>query len=165
MAKPKVSPSERFWARVNKQGPRQPHMETRCWIWEGKPGTHGYGCLGIDGTPVLTHRFSWQIHRGPVPKTKFILHHCDVRLCVKPSHLYVGTQKTNMRDKMQRGRHARSPLGGAKGTEHWAHKLNVFKVKIIRRSESSIRELATKFNVSLQTIRLVRRRKIWRHVP
>lgn len=41
---------------------------------------------------------------GPIPKGMFVLHKCDVRACVKPDHLFIGTKKDNTRDMMSKGR-------------------------------------------------------------
>lgn len=165
MARPKVAPSLRFWARVDKLGLRQPHMKTRCWLWQGKPGPNGYGHISVNKVPQLTHRFSWRINVGLIPKDGLVLHQCDVRLCVRPSHLYVGTHADNVEDKMARDRHPRDRKGGAKGEAHWNRKLTNFKVRIIRRAvRRTRRELAAQFGVSVFTIKLIQLGKIWRHV-
>jgi hypothetical protein len=101
------SAEERFWGKVNKT--------EDCWLWEGalcskgKSDT-GYGTFSIDadGTMQMTHRFSWELHNGPIPEGLRVLHTCDVKRCVRPDHLFLGTQKQNMEDKVAKGRHPKS---------------------------------------------------------
>lgn len=95
---PKARPvSERFWQKVKKTD--------GCWNWSGALDSHGYGQLYNGKTYELVHRLSWRLHRGPIPRRKFICHHCDNKICVNPLHLYVGDHKTNMRDRTIRKRH------------------------------------------------------------
>jgi len=81
----------------------------KCWLWTGAVDGGGYGKLmtgtrgGLRGL-IAAHRYSWMYHRGEIPKGLHVLHHCDVRRCVNPNHLYLGTQKDNVRDAIVRGR-------------------------------------------------------------
>lgn len=85
---------ERFWLTVS--------MGEGCWFWEGAVGSHGYGNLGRKGGSVTAHRYAWEQAHGPIPKGRHVLHHCDVKTCVRPSHLYIGTQADNNRDLIER---------------------------------------------------------------
>lgn len=91
---------ERFWSQVDKSG--------ECWVWTGTRTRDGYGKIGyrVDGRylSLRAHRVSWALHRGPVPKGRSVLHHCDNPACVRPEHLYLGSQADNMRDLRVRGR-------------------------------------------------------------
>lgn len=75
-----------------------------CWIWEGNLDGVGYGMDKYEGRIQGTHRISWQLFRGPIPEGLCVLHHCDVRCCVNPNHLFVGTKKDNARDAERKGR-------------------------------------------------------------
>jgi hypothetical protein len=91
-----MSLTERFWAKVEKTD--------ECWLWTGALVT-GYGQIAVsDGQRATAHRLSWEWENGPIPEGLQVNHHCDMRACVRPSHLYLGTQEQNMRDKMERGR-------------------------------------------------------------
>jgi hypothetical protein len=106
------SPAEhRFWSRVNKEGPLHPHLG-RCWVWLASVGTHGYGQLSVGGRPATVHTYSWKLHRGPTPNELYVLHSCDIKLCVNPSHLFLGTFQDNMDDRDGKGR---QPFGEKNG--------------------------------------------------
>jgi hypothetical protein len=97
----------RFWGRVNK-------IPYGCWEWTGyvsKP-RNGYGEFWIAGKTIRTHRFSYEIHFGPIPKGFQVCHHCDNTKCVRPDHLFCGTNQDNARDAIQKGRRFLGFLGG-----------------------------------------------------
>lgn len=91
------TPSQRFWARVNKYGPCSPPAIGVCWIWEGRKNPDGYGCFDYEHTPVLAHRFSFTEVYGDVPEGLQLDHLCRVRHCVNPSHLEAVPQLENVR--------------------------------------------------------------------
>ena len=59
--------------------------------------------MRFGGTSTRAHRIAWQIAYGPIPAGLLVLHTCDNPGCVNPVHLYIGTQKDNMRDMSIRG--------------------------------------------------------------
>ena len=107
---PYRTPTERFWAKVDKYGPVHPVLGTACWLWLGATSV-GYGTFTIHTQPTRlvgsTHRFSWEIANGLIPNGLFVLHRCDVRHCVNPNHLFLGTAGDNARDMARKGRHWR----------------------------------------------------------
>lgn len=78
-----------------------------CWVWSasGEYGSYGYfSYLG----ETRAHRVSYILYIGPIPNDLLVLHKCDRRSCVNPDHLFVGTQKDNVRDMVDKGRHGKS---------------------------------------------------------
>lgn len=76
-----------------------------CWLWKGMVDRKGYGKFRMHSRFIGTHRVSYMLHKGAIPEGMWVLHHCDNPSCVNPSHLYLGTQIDNERDKVQRNRH------------------------------------------------------------
>lgn len=90
---------ERFWAKVDVQGPND------CWPWKGKVNAAGYGYICTGGRKKsLTHRVSYKIANGSIPKGLFICHHCDNPPCCNPLHLFAGNNSDNQRDALMKGR-------------------------------------------------------------
>lgn len=83
--------TQRFWDKVN-MGDGQ----NDCWLWTAWTNGKGYGLIKIEGKAVLAHRFSYEIHKGPIPKGKVIDHLCRRPACVNPGHLEAVTQKVNV---------------------------------------------------------------------
>jgi len=81
-----------FMNKVNKTG--------TCWLWTGAKQSQGYGRMRYEGGYCLAHRLSFVLHNGYFPK--FVLHSCDVKLCVNPEHLRDGTAIENARDYQER---------------------------------------------------------------
>lgn len=87
-----------------------------CWLWrKGISSTTGYGCLSIRSRTETAHRLAYRLFKGEIPVDKWVLHTCDVRSCVNPDHLYLGTHADNMRDVRERRR-------GAIGDRNGKHK-------------------------------------------
>jgi hypothetical protein len=96
---------------VEEAGP----LETKCWIWQGTmDGSNGYGRVKYRGSPYGAHRLAYRNLVGPFDEEMLICHHCDVPACIRPEHLYVGTQKENVNDREER---VAGLIGGASTTE------------------------------------------------
>lgn len=74
-----------------------------CWTWTGSKYRNGYGWLKVFGKVVSAHRYSYELHKGPIPDGLHILHSCDVKDCVNPDHLRPGTHAENMLEAHDRG--------------------------------------------------------------
>lgn len=160
----------RFWEKVEK---------TRtCWVWKGsKFQWSGYGEVRFLGKRIGAHRLSYILSRGAIPDGKSVLHKCDNRPCVRPSHLYAGTQLENMRDKLRRGRgnnpkganhpFSKNPSLAARGEAHHKSTLREIDIPVIRREYAqgvSQHVLAKQYQVTPSSISYIVTRKTWAHV-
>lgn len=91
-----------FWAKVNKTG--------NCWLWTGFVNEDGYGVSYLKCVRNTCHRIAWILTNGPIPPKMSVLHKCDIRNCVNPEHLFLGTQKDNVQD-MKLKKRARNGVG------------------------------------------------------
>jgi hypothetical protein len=148
---------EKFWANVDRHSPDE------CWWWTGRNRDGRYGILTHRGKGAGAHRISYEIHIGAIPKGMLVCHTCDNPACVNPKHLFLGTPKDNMQDKMAkgRGRHL-------KGDKNPASRLTTSKVIAIReraRNGESQRALAREYGICQQTVSEIVLHKIWCSVP
>lgn len=78
--------------------------ESGCWIWTGLLSNSGYGKIGDDYKTYSTHRYSYTLYKGEIPKGKLVLHSCDTKECCNPNHLFLGTQSDNIKDMYNKNR-------------------------------------------------------------
>jgi hypothetical protein len=162
---------QRFWEKVNKDGPVHPILKSSCWLWTAYTDAFGYGMVkGIEKSPILSHRASWRIHNGEIPDGFWVLHKCDNPPCVNPHHLFLGTPKDNSQDMVTKGRHVTIADYSCmlRGENNPRSKLTAEVVKEARRLHAaggvSGRELARRYGVEQSTMRHALARKTWRHV-
>lgn len=82
-----------------------------CWEWQGARASSGYGQMSVGGRLVSVHRLALDIalhqQRGRgIGEGLWANHHCDNKVCARPSHLYEGTPTENVSDTWARGRRA-----------------------------------------------------------
>ncbi len=160
---PKRTFEERFWEKVNKDGPIINPALGNCWVWTAAK-TRGYGAIaGIKSDGVLqAHRVSYAFTHGKIPLGLIICHKCDNPPCVNPKHLYAGTDADNMRDSMARGRQR-----AVHGEQHPHAKLTdsqIIEIRNLTASGMTNRATAKLFNVGFSAIARIRERKNWKHV-
>lgn len=130
-----------------------------CWLWTGCKIQNGYGRIRV-GKLKLAHRISYEIHIGLIPEGLLVCHKCDVRDCVNPEHLFLGTKKDNTQDMIKKGRQANK-----NGTNNPNSKLTAEQVSEIRKLYStkiySQQSLTKIFKVSQVQISHVTSRKHW----
>jgi hypothetical protein len=135
-----------------------PEPNSGCWLWLGaEQGSNGYGRIKAEGRTWTAHRYSWAIHRGPIPDGMLVLHRCDNSACVNPNHLFLGTTQDNSDDKLAKCRH---PFG----SRHGQSKLTEMEVVAIRADSRARRVIADDYGVTEAAIYNIQLRKSWRHV-
>ena len=136
----------RFWSKVIIVDD-----EKSCWLWTGKLTMTGYGRITILYQEYKAHRISYLLEYGFFDEDLMVLHHCDVRHCVRPAHLFLGDLQLNAKDRSQKGRTAR-----VVGTANVGSKLTAEQVLDIRKrcKEGGVmqKDLAKYYGVSKSTI-------------
>ncbi len=124
---------------------------------------NGYGEIRVfvhnRWTHVVAHRISWILHGGHIPIGLFVLHKCDIRHCVNPKHLYIGTAKNNTADMMKHGRG-----NPGRGERHGRAVVNENLVRQIRGDVRSCREIAKEIGICHQAIAKIKLGRTWAHV-
>lgn len=139
-----------------------PKSKNGCIRYLGALSTTGYGVFMIDGKSYNSHRISYELFVGRIPKGQFVLHKCDNRQCIAPQHLFLGTQADNIKDMKNKKRNSCGI-----GEKHGHSKLTIIQVKEIKKliqlghKQTTI---AKKFNISTQTIADIKAKRSWSYV-
>lgn len=141
---------------------RKVRKTSKCWLWIGSIAKQsGYGCHGSSGLSEKAHRASWQLYRGPIPKGLFVLHKCDNRPCVRPSHLFLGTQADNMADMAKKGR---MDNHGERNPRNILSAVTVIRIYKNAHNGACLTDMARKYGVAEQTIAAIKHGQNWSHI-
>jgi hypothetical protein len=161
----KLTPSERFWSKVNQDGPIPTHCPELgpCWIWTASRVPAGYGQFYFNHRPRGAHIFAYLLTYGDLPPDMpHVLHQCDGAAvgCVRPSHLMAGTQTSNVADMVSKGRQQRGERSGkARLTE-----TQVREIRAKYRDGVRVKDLATEYHVVHSAISSIISRRKWGHI-
>lgn len=150
---------DRFWTYVDWSG-----GEEACWPWTGYRDKQGYGKVMREGNNVFAHRWAWRLLGDPIPEGVVIRHMCDNPPCCNPTHLMSGTQKDNIRDRQERGRHR---PGRFPGEAHHNARLTDADIRAIREARAngeSIVSLSKRYGMSYHWMSEIIHRRAWSHV-
>jgi hypothetical protein len=168
--------TERFWSKVDRNGPvptHVPHLGP-CWIWTSATNW-GYGLITVNRRTRRAHHIAWELTSGPIPSGLWVLHKCDNRPCVRPDHLFVGTRRNNIDDMVNKGRVPKGASHYARlkpellpiGERHSQSKLTAEQVREIRALYAAggvtHADLAVRYGVSRKSIGDIVNRKYWLH--
>lgn len=156
--------TERFWAKVDRSG-----GPDACWPWLGSRSPSGYGQASLVGKGTSAHRVAWELARGPLPKWSghkaglCVLHRCDMRDCVNPAHLFLGTAADNSADKVAKGRQRGVTKVVARQLPRPGKlvKLCEFTAALVASSELPRKEIASLFGISPGLVSHVRSGRRW----
>lgn len=134
--------------------------KTGCWLWQRAIRSNGYGALRTEGRTRPAHRIALSVATGVEPPRGIdACHHCDVRRCVNPDHLFFGTRAENMQDCARKGRGNAPSLSG---DECPASKLTAAQVAVIRTDGRSDAIVAKVYGVNKGAITNLRIGKTWK---
>jgi len=156
---------ERFMAKVNV------HPGDMCWNWAGARSGSGYGQFWNGERNIPAH---WFLLESRPPKGKEACHKCDNKLCVRPSHIFIGSRSDNERDKVSKGRHNTAPgcramlkVREQRGQNNHECKLTeaqAMEAKNCPRKRGAATALAKRLGVSLTVVCDIRDGKRWVHL-
>lgn len=134
-----------------------PEPNTGCFLTDCK--AEYYPKFSIEkGVVESTHRLSYRLYKGAIPKNMHVCHSCDNIFCMNPDHLFLGTAGDNQRDKIKKNRHARgSKLGISKLTEQ-----NVLEIRNLYASgKYKYSDIAVKYGVGVPNISSIINGRSW----
>lgn len=148
--------ADRFWSKVSTG-----ESET-CWPWLASRKDNGYGQAYDIRTnkPVGAHRLAWELAYGPIPDGLSVLHACDNPPCVNPAHLFLGSPRANSMDMVSKSRQA---FGERNGLSRLT-KEKVLEARTLRAGGLTLKAIAQREGVSLQTIHHAISGRTWSHV-
>lgn len=129
---------------------------TGCWLWIGAVNKDGYGKVKVERKHLTAHRWSWTLHKGPIPDGAHVLHRCDVPGCVNPGHLFIGSNNDNVADRERKGRSYDPSIHSAKLTAE-----QVDEIKRLRGVETTV-SLGVRFGVSHGQISRIQLGRCWK---
>lgn len=142
-----------------------------CWIFMGAINTFGYGIVGTGGRGKpndRAHRITYRHFCGDIPSGMFVCHRCDVPCCCNPDHLFLGTNKDNVKDMISKGRNSLPPRNPhVVGSVHPGSKLTedqVIQIRAAYRNGIKQKDLAQQYGVVHQTISKVVNNHRFKHV-
>ena len=134
-----------------------PRDENGCWLWEGHRGHDGYGQVRYKRRIHRANRVAYMLFKGPIQADLYVCHTCDMRACVNPDHLFLGSNADNLADMAQKGR-------SAQGERNGRSKLTWAQVNAIRflAAWTGRAWLMQKYGVSKTTIEYIVTGKTWK---
>jgi hypothetical protein len=133
-----------------------------CWLWNGYVKKDGYAYSKYRGIQKKAHAFSYQTFKGVIPKGMFVCHTCDVRHCINPKHLWIGTAKDNSIDCVKKGRD-NPPQGEKNGTSKLKDK-DILNIRKEFKNGMQQKEIAKQHNISKTNVCVICNKKTWKHI-
>jgi Autographiviridae endonuclease len=135
-----------------------PEPNSGCWLWCSESKSN-YPTITINNVARRANRVMYELHKGSIPKNYEVLHSCDIKCCVNPDHLSVGTHLQNMQEASQRKR-----FNSRRGSANNLARLTETQVLAIRADPRGSNTLAKIYDVDRTLIWQIRTRKVWTHI-
>lgn len=114
----------------------------------------------VNGKRIAAHRLAWILTHGDIAEDILVCHHCDVRLCVNPSHLFLGTHADNSQDMVNKHRQT----SGEKNARAALTAEQVLAIRAASVNFESQSHIASRFGINQQTVSKIVNRTRWNHV-
>jgi hypothetical protein len=144
---------------------------TGCWEWMTGLDQCGYGQFHSNViSSGKAHRWAYTHYVGDIGDGMGVLHKCDNRRCVNPEHLFLGTQKDNVRDAMSKGRatcqnyRTFTPMLGESHPQAKLNNQSVLEIMSLHRGGASNVAIALLYGVNHSQIANIVNGKKWNHV-
>lgn len=149
---------EEFWNKVAKS--------EGCWEWQGSRNGQrkGYGSFWYRGRHHRAHRFAWTLANGEIPPGLLVCHRCDNPPCVRPDHLFLGTNEDNMADMRAKGRARNGQKCGEMNSNAILTAAQVKELRQLRDAGYSFRSIAARMGLSKATVIAAARGETWASV-
>lgn len=140
-----------------------------CYEWTGATQSNGYGRFNLFGKSFYAHRFSALIKYGHIPANADVCHACDIRNCVNPEHLFIGTRRDNVMDCINKNRHSHGISHSIKTSGEMAgsSKLkneDVINIRHLKNKGIKTKTISQLFNISTDNVRRIVRNDTWRYI-
>lgn len=149
--------AERFWRKVAIGAPGE------CWEWKAGKTCRGYGTFCINRKGMNASRAAWILVHGPISDDQYVCHHCDNTGCCNPKHLFLGDAKSNMVDKMLKGRC--NPAIGERGGKVKLTEKQVIEIRLrYSMGGETMKQIASDFPVTWKAVQKIVRGMRWKHL-
>jgi len=138
-----------------------------CWnVISHQPKDTGYIAFTRNGKHIRIHRYIYEKYFGPIPKGLFVCHSCDNRKCINPKHLWLGTNRENLQDMIEKGRNNNQKLSvlGEDNSQAKLTEKDIISIRKERKTGLTMKSLAQKYNVSDSNIHRIIHRQLWSHI-
>lgn len=156
--------NQRFWEKVKTAG------QDECWEWQGSRDQCGYAMFWLGNRTLHATRAYFMLLGIDMTENVVVCHKCDNPNCVNPHHLFLGTNKDNVDDKIRKGRAAHQKPKEYRSTYRRAFSvLNEDMVREIREIQRAGRKgdltrYAKEHGISRRSVYHVTCENGWKHV-
>lgn len=145
---------ERFLAKISVD------PGTGCWLWKGQIDSDGYALMHVGRKSRRAHRLAWTLFRGEISEGLLACHNCDIRFCVNPDHLFLGTHAENSADMMRKGRQR----AGEKNPTARLKREQVTMIRGLIASGETLTAIAKRVGLTVAAIRHIKVGRTWARV-